>query len=174
VAGTGFASAAVEAAREGAHNASVEWILMALSVAVAIIGIAIARYFYHTRPSIPDTIERTFKPLYTLLYNKWYVDEIYDFLFVNGLGKGGGRVCGAFDRDVVDGAVNGAGWLTRFSSSVSIWWDTWIVDGAVRFGSFCVKMLSYPVCILETGRVQTYAFFVVVGALAFLGYYMAR
>ena len=169
-----FASAAVEAAREGAHNASVEWILMALSVAVAIIGIAIARYFYHTRPSIPDTIERTFKPLYTLLYNKWYVDEIYDFLFVNGLGKGGGRVCGAFDRDVVDGAVNGAGWLTRFSSSVSIWWDTWIVDGAVRFGSFCVKMLSYPVCILETGRVQTYAFFVVVGALAFLGYYMAR
>jgi NADH-quinone oxidoreductase subunit L len=169
-----FASAAVEAAREGPHDASVEWMLMGLSVAVAIIGIAIARYFYHQKPEIPDSIERSVKPLHTLLYNKWYVDEIYDFLFVNGLGKGGGRVCGAFDRNVVDGGVNGAGWLTRFSSSVSIWWDTWIIDGAVRFGSFFVKMLSYPVCILQTGRVQTYAFFVVVGVLAFLGYYGAR
>jgi NADH-quinone oxidoreductase subunit L len=168
-----FASAA-EATQEGAHNASLEWMLMGLSVAVAIIGIAVARYFYTTRPSIPDSLERSFKPLYTLLYNKWYVDEIYDFLFVNGLGKGGGRLCGAFDRNVVDGGVNGAGWLTRFTSRVSIWWDTWIVDGAVRFGSFCVKMLSYPACILETGRVQAYAFFVVVGVLAFLGYYIAR
>jgi NADH-quinone oxidoreductase subunit L len=165
-----FAPAAVE----GSHNSSVEWMLMGLSVAVAIIGIVIARYFYNNRPSIPDSIERSCKPLYTVLYNKWYVDEIYDFLFVNGLGKGGGRVCGAFDRNVVDGGVNGAGWLTRFASRVSIWWDTWIVDGAVRFGSFLVKMLSYPVCILETGRVQAYAFFVVVGVLAFLGYYIAR
>jgi NADH-quinone oxidoreductase subunit L len=169
-----FTSRAVEAAQEGAHDASLEWLLMALSVAVAIAGIAVARYFYHTRPSIPDSLERSFKPVHTLLYNKWYVDEIYDFLFVNGLGKGGGRVCGAFDRNVVDGGVNGAGWLTRFTSRVSMWWDTWIVDGAVRSGSFFVKMLSYPVCILETGRVQTYAFFVVVGALAFLGYYIAR
>ena len=55
-----------------------------------------------------------------------------------------------------------------------MWWDTWIVDGAVRFGSFFVKMLSYPVCILQTGRVQAYALFVVVGVLAFFGYYMAR
>ncbi|MGA9627357.1 MAG: NADH-quinone oxidoreductase subunit L [Bryobacteraceae bacterium] len=169
-----FASAAVEAAGGGAHDASVEWILMGLSVAVAIIGIVLAWYFYHHRPEIPDTIAKSVKPLHALLYNKWYVDEIYDFLFVNGLGKGGGRVCGAFDRNVVDGGVNGAGWLTRFASRVSIWWDTWIVDGAVRFGSFCVKMLSYPMCILETGRVQAYAFFVVVGVLAFLGYYIAR
>ena len=66
------------------------------------------------------------------------------------------------------------GWLTRFSSKFSIWWDTWIIDGAVRFGSFCVKLLSYPVCLLQSGRVQTYALFVVVGFLAFLGYYVTR
>jgi NADH-quinone oxidoreductase subunit L len=169
-----FRSAAVEAAKEGEHGASTEWILMGLSVAIAIIGITIARYFYHHKPEIPDTLEKALKPLHTLLYNKWYVDELYDFLFVNGLCKGGGLALGTFDRVVVDGGVNGAGWLTRFSSSVSIWWDTWIIDGAVRAGSFFVKLLSYPVCILETGRVQTYAFFVVVGALAFLGYFVAR
>jgi NADH-quinone oxidoreductase subunit L len=169
-----FASAATEAATLGEHAASTEWILMALSVAIAIIGIALARYLYCVKTEIPGRIEARCKPLHTLLYNKWYVDEVYDFLFVNGLGKGGGRVLGAFDRDVVDGGVNGAGWLTRFSARVSMWWDTWIVDGAVRFTAFFVKMLSYPMCILQSGRVQAYAFFVVIGFLAFLGYYVTK
>ena len=168
-----FSSAATEAAKGGAHDASTEWILMGISVAVAIIGIVVARYFYHHKPEVPDTLEKSLKPLHGLLYNKYYVDEVYDFLFVNGLGKGGGRVLGAFDRNVVDGAVNGAGWLTRFSSRVSMWWDTWIVDGAVRLGSFTVKLLSYPVCILQTGRVQAYALFVMLGVLVFFGYYLA-
>jgi NADH-quinone oxidoreductase subunit L len=102
------------------------------------------------------------------------VDEIYDFLFVNGLSKGGGSALAAFDRKVVDGGVNGAGWVTRFVSSLSIWWDTWIVDGAVRFGAFSVKLLSYPVCMLQTGRVQTYALYTVAGAVIFFWYFLAR
>jgi NADH-quinone oxidoreductase subunit L len=169
-----FASAAVEAAKEGAHDASLEWTLMGVSVAIAIVGIVVARYFYYNKPEIPDTIEKSIKPLHALCYNKWYVDEIYDFLFVNGLCKGGGLFLGSFDRNVVDGGVNGAGWLTRFTSTVSMWWDTWIVDGLVRFTAFFVKMLSYPVCILQSGRVQTYAFFVVAGVLVMFGYYIVR
>jgi NADH-quinone oxidoreductase subunit L len=169
-----FASAAVEAAKEAATGASIEGILAAISVAVAIIGILIAYWFYHKRPEIPEAISTRCGPLHPLLYNKYYVDEIYDFLFVDGLGKNGGRVLGAFDRMIVDGGVNGAGWLTRFSASFSMWWDTWIIDGSVRFGSFCVKLLSYPVCLLQSGRVQSYALFIVVGFLAFLGYYVTR
>jgi len=169
-----FASAAVEAAKEGEHAASTEWILMGISVAIAIIGIVVARWFYHHKPEIPDTLEKQLKPLHGLLYNKWYVDEVYDFLLVDGLGKGGGQVLGAFDRTIVDGGVNGAGWLTRASARVSMWWDTWIVDGAVRFSSFFVKMMSYPVCIVQTGRVQAYAFAMVIGAIALFGYYIAR
>jgi NADH-quinone oxidoreductase subunit L len=143
-------------------------------VGIAIAGIAIARYFYVRKPEIPESLETSFKPLHTLLYNKWYVNEIYDFLFVNGLCKGGGLALGVFDREVVDGGVNGAGWLTRFSSKVSIWWDTWVVDGTVRFTAFFVKLLSYPTCLLQTGRVQSYAFFVVLGVLAAFGYYIVR
>jgi NADH-quinone oxidoreductase subunit L len=169
-----FSTAVHVAEHEGAHDTSIEWILMALSVAVAVAGIAFARQCYHRRPEIPDAIEARCRPVHRFLLNKWYVDELYDFLFVNGFAKGGGRLAGAFDQKVVDGGVNGAGWLTRFSSRVSIWWDTWIIDGAVRFGSFSVKLLSYPVCILQTGRVQAYALFVVVGALAFFGYYLTR
>ena len=164
---------AAEEAGEGASHI-VEWGLMGLSVAIAIIGISLARYLYCIRTEIPERIYASCKPLHTILYNKWYVDELYDFLFVNGLCKGGGSALGAFDRNVVDGGVNGAGWLTRFLSRISIWWDTWIVDGAVRFGSFFVKMMSYPVCIIQTGRVQAYALFVVVGILALFGYYVAR
>jgi NADH-quinone oxidoreductase subunit L len=168
-AGEGVHAAAKEAASEG-----LEWGLMGLSVLIAIIGISLARYLYFIKPEIPDRIHARMGPIHKLLYNKWYVDELYDFLFVNGLGKGGGRVCSSFDKNVVDGGVNGAGWLTRFSAKVSMWWDTWIVDGFVRFSSFSVKMLSYPVCILETGRVQFYALVVVVGVLAFFGYYVTR
>jgi NADH-quinone oxidoreductase subunit L len=169
-----FASAAIEAAHEGAHDASTEWILMGVSVAVALAGIIIARYFYHHRPEIPERIEAGAGTAHRVLLNKWYVDEIYDFLFVNGFAKGGGTVLGAFDRNVVDGAVNGAGWLTRISSTISMWWDTWIVDGTVRLMSLLVKLSSYPVRVVQTGRVQAYALFVVVGALAFFGYYIAR
>jgi NADH-quinone oxidoreductase subunit L len=169
-----FATHAAEVAHGGAHDTGMEWLLMGLSVAIAVAGIAVARYFYVTRPEIPDSLEESLRPVHKLLYNKWYVDEVYDFLLVNGLGKGGGNLCGAFDRTVVDGGVNGAGCLTRFVSRLSIWWDTWIVDGAVRLGSFTVKILSYPVCMLQTGRVQAYALFVVVGVIAFFGYYMAR
>jgi NADH-quinone oxidoreductase subunit L len=164
----------VHAAAAEAAGETTELSLMVLSILIAVVGIVVARYLYHIRPSIPDKIEMSFKPIHKLLYNKWYVDEIYDFLFVNGLGKGGGRALGAFDRNVVDGGVNGAGWLTRFSAKASAWWDTWVVDGAIRLGSFCVKMLSYPVCILQTGRVQAYALFVVVGVLAIFGYYVTR
>ena len=169
-----FASAAREAVNEGEHAASPEGILMGLSIAIALIGIAIAYWLYCRKTEIPGRIEARCKPLYILFYNKWYVDELYDFLFVNGMGKGGGLVLGAFDRRIVDGGVNGAGWLTRFSSKVSMWWDTWIIDGTVRFTSFFVKMLSYPVCMLQTGRVQAYAFFVVAGVLVLFGYYLVR
>ncbi|MBI3471008.1 MAG: NADH-quinone oxidoreductase subunit L [Candidatus Solibacter usitatus] len=162
-----------EAGHAAHHDAGTEWMLMALSVAIAVIGILIARHFYGTNPAIPDRIEASLKPLHTTLYNKWYVDEIYDFLFVNGLCKGGGNVMKDFDSNVVDGGVNGAGWLTRFSSTISIWWDTWIIDGAVRLSSFLVKIASYPVRILQTGQVQAYALFVLAGVVLFFGYYIA-
>jgi NADH-quinone oxidoreductase subunit L len=155
------------------HHAdhALEWALMGLSVAIAIAAILLARSVY-LRKWTTDPIEAI--PAHRTLLNKWYVDEIYDFLFVNGLAKGGGRLFGAFDRGVVDGGVNGAGWLTRFSSSLSIWWDTWIIDGAVRFSYFFVRMLSYPMRIVQNGYVQAYALVFVAGVALFFGYYLMR
>ena len=49
-----------------------------------------------------------------MLLNKYYVDELYDALFVNRT-KDVGNVLGAFDLAVVDGGVNAVGWSTRMS-----------------------------------------------------------
>ncbi|MCC7497668.1 MAG: NADH-quinone oxidoreductase subunit L [Bryobacterales bacterium] len=157
-----------------AHDASLEWALMLLSVAIAIGGILLAYYLYLKRPRIPGILQEWAPGLHRVLLNKWYVDEIYDFLFVNGLGKGFGSLLSGVDRVVVDGGVNGAGWLTRFAGTVSSWWDRWVIDGAVRLGSFLVKVSSYPVRVVQTGYVQAYALVFVLGLLAFFGYYVSR
>lgn len=138
--------------------------LLVLALSAAAIGILVAlKTSFEVRGG-----------LHKVLLNKWYVDEIYDFLFVNGLAKGGGTVLGKFDREVVDGGVNGAAWLTRVNSRICIWWDTWIVDGAVRFSGFFVRLLSYPARLAQTGYVQTYALFFVVGVLVMFGLYVTQ
>jgi NADH-quinone oxidoreductase subunit L len=150
---------------EGHGDHTTERILMLLSVAVAALGIFLASRFY---------LAKVGGPLYPVLLNKWYVDEIYHFLFVRGLAKGAGAVLARFDQRVVDGGVNGAGWLTRFTSTLSIWWDTWIIDGLVRLSAFSVKVLSFPVRVLQSGFVQSYALVFTAGiALVFL-YYISR
>jgi NADH-quinone oxidoreductase subunit L len=165
---------AAEGAHGGGHDAGTEWLLMGLSVAIAICGILLARFMYVVKPSVPDSIQQASGPLYKTLLNKWYVDEIYDFLFVNGLCKGGGTVMSRFDARIVDGGVNGAGWLTRLTATVSMFWDTWVIDGSVRLLSFFVKLMSYPVRVVQTGYVQTYALVFVAGVLMFFGYYLLR
>ena len=93
-----------------------EYELMAVSVLVALIGIFLAWYFYLRKPSIPGTLVEKTGGLYRLIYNKYYVDQIYDAMFVNRA-KDLGVTLGAFDVGVINGlGVNGVGWLTRVAS----------------------------------------------------------
>ena len=154
-------------------NTGLEWAMMLLSVAVAGAGIALAWSLYQKRKPAVEPLQ-ALGPLYTGSLNKWYVDQAYDAVFVEGLSKGGGTLLSRFDQKVVDGGVNGAGWLTRFTSTVSMWWDTWIVDGAVRLTAFAVKLSSFPVRIFQTGSVQAYALAFVIGVGAIFGYYLVR
>jgi len=163
----------IAAAAEAAHHeAGLEWTLMLLSLAVALAGIWVARRFYLERPELPEALARSAPGLYNALSNKWYVDDAYNRLFVEGLAKGGGSALARFDSRVVDGGVNGAGWMTRLASTLSIWWDTWIIDGAVRLLSWTVKLASFPVRIIQTGLVQAYALVFVLGVLAMFIYYL--
>jgi NADH-quinone oxidoreductase subunit L len=153
-----------------------ELFLMMLSEGLVILGILFAWFLYVKRTDLPQKIARSFGGFYRLVYNKYYVDQLYDALFVNRA-KDLGLALGAFDRQVIDGlGVNGAGWLTRAISKLSIWWDTWIVDGSVRLGARFVWIFSYPVRLIQDGLVQSYMLLIVIGLIGFFGYYfyMAR
>ena len=154
---------------EAHGDASLEWLLMGLSVAIAIGGILFARSLYGKRWTV-DPIEALTGPMHKILLNKWYVDEIYNYLLVDGMAKKGGALLGRFDKQVVDGGVNGAGWLTRFTSTVSMWWDRWIIDGAVRLAALLTQILSFPMRLVQTGQVQAYALVFVLGIALFLGW----
>jgi NADH-quinone oxidoreductase subunit L len=145
--------------------------LMLLSEGLVVLGILFAWYLYIKRTELPEKIARSLGGFYRLVYHKYYVDQLYDAMFVNRA-KDLGLALGAFDTVVINGAgVNGAGWLTRFISKLSMWWDTWIVDGSIRLGSRIVWLFSYPVRLIQDGLVQSYMLLIVVGLIGFLGYY---
>jgi NADH-quinone oxidoreductase subunit L len=164
-----------EVVAEGAaesHNMASEYGLIAASVLVALVGIFAAWQLYLKKPQIPEMLAKRWNGLYRLLYNKYYVDQIYDAMFVNRA-KDLGNALGAFDRGVINGiGVDGTGWLTRFSSRLSMWWDSWIVDGLVNLAARIVWVFSIPVRMLQGGRVGSYALLMVIGVLLFLGYYL--
>jgi NADH-quinone oxidoreductase subunit L len=148
-----------------------EFGLMVLSVAVAALGIYVAYYLYQRRPELSERAAAAAGPAYQLVLNKYYVDELYDALFVNRA-KDLGNGLAAFDLGVVDGGVNGVGWSTRMSAELSRLWDIYVVDGLVNATAFVVKVLSYPVRAIQTGLVQSYAWFITLGVLLFLAYYL--
>ena len=155
----------------GASSRLGEIQLMILSEGLVVLGIAFAWYLYIKRTDLPTKIATSLGGFYRTVYNKYYVDQIYDAMFVNRA-KDLGLALGAFDRNVIDGAgVNGAGWLTRAVARLSMWWDTWIVDGSVRLGARIVWLFSYPVRMIQDGLVQSYMLLVVIGLIGFLAYY---
>ena len=146
-----------------------EFGLMLLSVGVAGLGFLVAYFWYVKHPAIPARVAAQAGPLHRLVLNKYYVDELYDALFVNRV-KNVGNALAAFDLGVVDGGVNGVGWSTRMSGELSRFWDTWVIDGLVSVGAFVVKLMSYPVRGIQTGLVQGYALMITLGVLVLMAY----
>ena len=109
--------------------------------------------------------------MHRLLLNKYYVDELYDATVVAGT-FGGGRGLWAFDRHVVDGAVNGTGWITIVSSSFSGLTDRTVVDGAVNLLGRVCEEGSFWFRRFQTGLVQNYALLMLFGIFAFLSIYL--
>jgi len=150
----------------------IEYLLMLLSVLIACGGIWLAYRWYIQRPEVPDKIAAWSPFLYRLVYNKYYVDQLYDAMFVNRV-KDLALMLGSFDVNFINGlGVDGSGWLTRLTSSISGIWDSWIVDGLVNLSARIVWLFSWPARMLQTGRVARYALFMLAGVLIFLGYYL--
>jgi NADH-quinone oxidoreductase subunit L len=99
-----------------------------------------------------------FKPIYTLLYNKYYIDEIYDAVILQPALRFA-KFMWSFDANVIDGAVNGTGWLTMRWSDIKMWFDKWVIDGAVNGAGWLVRQGSALLRFVQNGAVQFYVLF---------------
>jgi NADH-quinone oxidoreductase subunit L len=135
-------------AEAGAHAASVglEITFLGISVVVALAGIGLAYFMYVARPTVPVALARGLEPLYTLLFNKYYVDELYMAVVVNPLKGLAGWLAQIFDAQGIDGLVNGIatffGWSGQTTRKV------------------------------QTGSVRNYALSILLGVVVLVGYFV--
>jgi NADH-quinone oxidoreductase subunit L len=129
---------------EGAHHAPI--FISYLPLVMGLLGIATAWYMYIRETGLPAQVAQTFRPIYIFLLNKWYFDELYDFLFVRP-----------------------AFWLGR-----SLWkkGDGTVIDGFGPDGvSEATIDFSVIVSRLQTGYLYHYAFAMLIGVVVLVSWY---
>ncbi|MBI3814515.1 MAG: NADH-quinone oxidoreductase subunit L [Nitrospinae bacterium] len=126
-----------------------EWILMGISLAIAISGIFLARNLYIISTDIPERLASRYQSVHRLIFNKYYIDELYDAVFVNPIKNiSASFLWKIFDVKIIDGIVN----------------DT--ADFFMEFGQLLRRY--------QTGLVRNYAFSMLFGGLVIIGYYLLK
>jgi len=156
-----------------AHHLShaAEWGLMAFSVLIALGGIWFAYRNYVRRPEAAEQMAETWAGSHRVLTNKYYVDEFYDATVIRGTMTGANGLW-TVDKRVVDGAVNGSGWITIALSWVSHILDKYVVDGLINLVAWTCGEASYVFRRAQTGLIQNYAFATLMGVFAFVTWYL--
>jgi NADH-quinone oxidoreductase subunit L len=158
--------------RDAGHGASAEWALMALSIGLALTGWQLARWLYlDNRNPIPQKLyaSRTawVHGIHTLVYNKYYVDEIYNATVVKAVMQLR-LALDWFDRTVVDGLVN----VTRPIVLALAWLhgktDSHVVDGAVNGTASMISDAGGVLCLLQTGNIRTYLYVAMAGGIVLI------
>ncbi|MBN2707216.1 MAG: NADH-quinone oxidoreductase subunit L [Deltaproteobacteria bacterium] len=146
----GAAQAAAAGHAAHAHHPPlwVEYLLMAVSVAIAAFGIFLAYTMYIVKRDIPVALAAKFPFVHRLLLNKWYVDELYDLVLISPLRGFSYFLWRGVDVAVVDAIVNG-------------------VARVVGWGSATLRYL-------QSGYVQNYAVSVIFGTVVLLAYYFLK
>jgi NADH-quinone oxidoreductase subunit L len=134
---------------EAAHHAvSFEVAMMLVSMAIAGLGILLAFKMYIKNPRLPDQMVERYPTPYSLIANKYWVDEIYDWVFVGPLIRFSVFLWRIIDDILVDGTVNG-------------------VAAVARGGSEVFKRL-------QTGNIQGYGLSILVGVVFLVGYLLVN
>ncbi|MFZ6764570.1 NADH-quinone oxidoreductase subunit L [Pseudoroseomonas sp. WGS1072] len=121
------------------------WVPLAPTV-VGLAGIALAYAFYMFMPQMPGRIAAAVPGLYRFLLNKWYFDELYDRIFVRPARRLAVMLWKVGDVKIIDGMPNGAAALTAQASG-----------RVVR---------------LQSGRVASYAFAMIIGLVLFVSIFL--
>jgi NADH-quinone oxidoreductase subunit L len=135
-----FGAAVVEEASRG-----VEFLLMGVSVAVALLGWWLAYLLYYVRPELPQKIADSLGGFYEAVVHKYYIDELYAAVFVRPLIDGSTRILWhAVDQKIIDAAVNDAG------------------EGA--------RHVSDEVRHMQSGNIRSYAGWIAAGSAVVIGF----
>jgi NADH-quinone oxidoreductase subunit L len=164
------AAATAEHAAAGGFHA-LDALLMLISVAVGVLGWGLALFMYTVRTALPARLAVQYKDVYEVLVNKYWVDELYDYVFVRG-GKALARWLWRFDEQVIDGAVNGASHMTLQTSTSSGRFDLYTIDGSVNGLSVVIKFGARVMRLLQTGFVQNYVLAMVLGLFVIVTVYV--
>ena len=122
------------------RNVDEDLMLMAISTAAGVMGIFLAWLMYVARPGMADALTGRVKGLYTLVYNKYYVDEIYDAAVVKPLVNG--------SREVLWKGV-----------------DVGLIDGEVNRVGVRAQRLGGVLKLLQSGNIRSYATWIVLGSV---------
>jgi NADH-quinone oxidoreductase subunit L len=141
-------AAALTPAAHAGHTPMAEVWLMAISLAVALVGILVAYRFYVASPETPRRLAEQARGLYRLVYNKYFVDEAYEATVIQPIYRGSVKLWQDFDAAVIDGAVNGVG-------------------NQIERGSAFLRSV-------QMGYVQFYALVLTLGAVVVIGYLALR
>ena len=150
----------------GHLSLGVEWILILVSVAVAVFGILAAWRNYGGPVGLGHGEEwaRRFPGIHRVLVNKYSVDEFYDATVVRGT-WGLARQLFRFDVAVIDGIVMMARHVTVGVALLSGFFDKYVVDGLVNLVAWVLNRFSRMLRKVQSGLVSQYALVVVVGVL---------
>lgn len=125
------------------------------SIAVASSGILFAAVVYYWKKISAEAWGAKLKPVYNLLWNKYYFDEMYGATVIRAV-MWKSRLFAAFDVKVIDGFVNGVASLTSKFANLQGWIDQHGVDGMVNGVARIVGAFSNRLGTIQTGKIQTY------------------
>lgn len=169
------------AAEEGAHgedthgeaahaehgHSPAHGIAMVLSIIIASLGILLSWLFYHRKTFSAEAVASRFRPIYNVLWGKYYFDEFYNGVLV-ALTVAGSKALGLFDLSVIDGIVNGVARTVQAMISAFIgWFDNTFVDGLVNRVAEVTWSFGGRVRRLQTGAIQNYLL-VILGGIVLL------
>ncbi len=134
------------------------------STGIALAGIGAAAVLYRWRWISSAALRRGFAPLYVAAVHKFWWDEFYGATVVRGT-LWSARALRAFDSDVIDGAVNGVGFVSVRAASVYRVFDLYVIDGVVNLIGWTTKAVGGALRYGQTGRPQNYLLVIALGII---------
>ncbi len=136
--------------------------LMMGATGIALLGWGLAHYLYSISPGTADRWSERFSGAYTTLLNKYYVDELFDRVFVEPT-KRLGELLDWFDRTVVDGIVRGVAQLADRGAAGSTWIEKYIVYAGLNMIGYGNHLAAREGRKMQSGMVHHYAAIIVAG-----------